>query len=172
MSLYWLVHDDRREKPLALVKTSSKKAVVLAGNSQASKGFKDGQPIVTLKEPWCYQLITDKCYHPAIGEWITKLGKVESPEKRLSRTRKSVKLRAKSESLTSCDLLTIDELIGKGVKHDHIAEKFGISPHFVRRRKATKNSKVIPTYESGNAEQLEASYSVLCKREVLELSDV
>jgi len=162
MSIYWLVVDDDKG-PLSLVKTTDQKAVVLAGDARGAQGFRNGKPNTLISEPWCFEPLTEKAYHPLVGKWIDKLGIVEDSAQRLKNLReKEVKQkiskakRERAKSLGDAELAEIQDLLSKEVSQNHIADKFGVSKPFIRRLAALNRQKVLGS-GVGDSEALEAT---------------
>ena len=160
MSIYWLIVDNKG--PLSLIKTSGQKTVVIAGNARGTQGFRSGNPNTFISEPWYYEFVTDKCYHPLVGEWIDKLGPVEDSAQRLKKLReKEAKQkianakRERAKNLTDTELSDIRDMLGRGVDQNYIAEKHGVSEPFIRRLAASNRQKV-PEIGVGDFEASEA----------------
>jgi len=148
MSIYWLVVDDKKG-PLSLVNSTGKRARVIAGDVRGVQGFKNGKPNTLISEPWYFELLTDKCYHPLVGEWIDKLGPVEGPAQRLKKLREKEEKqkianakRERAKNLTNTELSDIRDMLGRGVDQNYIAKKYGVSKSFIRRLAASIRQKL------------------------------
>ena len=86
MSIYWLIVDDFKG-PLSLVKTTGLRTVLIAGNARGTHGFRNGKPNTFIRDPWYFDALTEKCYHPLVGILIDKLGPVEDSALRLRKLR-------------------------------------------------------------------------------------
>ena len=135
--MYWLVSEDHKG-PIALVRCTTI-AKTIAGNPKALKGFKGCQPYLLISEPWYFELISSHSWWPAIGELVRQLGPVKSPASKLKKSReyqKRQKLaqerKVRAERLTDSVKEEIDELLCRGVGVDHIKQKYGLSPAFIK----------------------------------------
>jgi len=166
MSIYWLVVDDNKG-PLSLVKILGQKAIVIAGNARGTNGFINGKPNTLTSDPWYFERLTGKCYHPLVGEWISKLGPVEDSAQRLKKLHeKEAKQkitnakRERAKNLTDTELADIRAMLSKYVSQGYIAGKFGVSEPFIGRLVASNRQKApevgVSDFEASEAARIGA----------------
>ena len=74
MSAYYLVFDVNLNIPIALAKTDNGRVTILAGEAMAECTFDKGEPRLDYARYWFPLFLSSYSWHPAIGEYIDKLG--------------------------------------------------------------------------------------------------
>jgi len=127
-----LVFDVNLNRPIALAKTGNGSATILAGEAMAECASDKGKPRLDYARYWFPLLLCSDSWHPAIGEYIDKLGPPQGSQAKLDAWREKRSKRRRAEGLTPLEMESIRDMKSNGVSQRIIAEHLGVSKAFVQ----------------------------------------
>ena len=133
MSVYYLVFDVNLNIPIALAKTENGRVTILAGEAMAECTFDKGEPRLDYARYWFPFFLCSHSWHPAIGEYIDKLGPPQGSQAKLDAWKDKRSKRRRAEGLTPAEIESIRDMKSNGVSQRRIAEHLGVSKAFVQR---------------------------------------
>ena len=133
MSAYYLVFDVNLNIPIALAKTDNGRVTILAGEAMAECASDKGKPRLDYARYWFPLLLCSDSWHPAIGEYIDKLGPPQGSQAKLDAWKEKRSKRRRAEELTPAEMESIRDMKSNGVSQRRIAEHLGVSKAFVQR---------------------------------------
>ena len=133
MSVYYLVFDVHLNIPIALAKTENGRVTILAGEAMAECTFDKGEPRLDYARYWFPFLLCSYSWHPAIGEYMNKLGPPQGSQAKLDAWKDKRSKRRRAEGLTPAEIESIRDMKSNGVSQRRIAEHLGVSKAFVQR---------------------------------------
>ena len=92
-----------------------------------------GKPRLDYARYWFPLLLCSDSWHPAIGEYIDKLGPPQGSQAKLDAWREKRSKRRRAEGLTPAEMESIRDMKSNGVSQRRIAEHLGVSKAFVQR---------------------------------------
>ena len=116
-ALYYLLYV--KDRPSAIVRVQSRRAIRIIGSDVAASFFACGQPRTEVAIPVCFVIIATECWQPILGEWIDHF---QMREKR--------KVPA---SVPRHDLCEVVRLHSKGVSVRKLADEYGVSVSTIKR---------------------------------------
>ena len=128
-----MVFDVNLNRPIALAKTGNGSATILAGEAMAECASDKGKPRLDYARYWFPLLLCSDSWHPAIGEYIDKLGPPQGSQAKLDAWREKRSKRRRAEGLTPAEMESIRDMKSNGVSQRRIAEHLGVSKAFVQR---------------------------------------
>lgn len=133
-NVYYLVRDNAG-KPLSLLRYDGKKYYCVAGvnNPEYVQGNKPNT-----NTEYCFEPVAAFASSPIVSEWLSILGAVVSPTKRLSESKRKSenKLKASTEEWEQTKERVVG-LLHNGVKTKHIIELTGVSKATISRLRQT-----------------------------------
>ena len=127
-----MVFDVNLNRPIALAKTGNGSATILAGEAMAECASDKGKPRLDYARYWFPLLLCSDSWHPAIGEYIDKLGPPQGSQAKLDAWREKRSKRRRAEGLTPAEMESIRDMKSNGVSQRIIAEHLGVSKAFVQ----------------------------------------
>ena len=128
-----MVFDVNLNRPIALAKTGNGSATILAGEAMAECASDKGKPRLDYARYWFPLLLCSDSWHPAIGEYIDKLGPPQGSQAKLDAWKEKRSKRRRAEGLTPAEIESIRDMKSNGVSQRRIAEHLGVSKAFVQR---------------------------------------
>ena len=128
-----MVFDVNLNRPIALAKTGNGSATILAGEAMAECASDKGKPRLDYARYWFPLLLCSDSWHPAIGEYIDKLGPPQGSQAKLDAWREKRSKRRRAEGLTPAEMESIRDMKSNGVSQRRIAEHLGVNKAFVQR---------------------------------------
>ncbi len=116
-ALYYLLYV--KDRPSAIVRVKSRRAIRIIGSDVATSFFADGQPRTEVAIPVCFVVIATECWQPTVGEWIDHF-----------QTREKRKAPASLQPHQVCKVI---RLHSKGVSVRKLADKHGVSVSTIKR---------------------------------------
>jgi hypothetical protein len=92
-----------------------------------------GKPRLDYARYWFPLLLCSDSWHPAIGEYIDKLGPPQGSQAKLDAWREKRSKRRRAEGLTPAEMESIRDMKSNGVSQRRIAEHLGVNKAFVQR---------------------------------------
>ena len=128
-----MVFDVNLNIPIALAKTENGRVTILAGEAMAECTFDKGEPRLDYARYWFPFLLCSYSWHPAIGEYMNKLGPPQGSQTKLDAWKDKRSKRRRAERLTPAEIESIRDMKSNGVSQRRIAEHLGVSKAFVQR---------------------------------------
>ena len=128
-----MLFDVNLNRPIALAKTGNGSATILAGEAMAECASDKGKPRLDYARYWFPLLLCSDSWHPAIGEYIDKLGPPQGSQAKLDAWKEKRSKRRRAEGLTPAEIESIRDMKSNGVSQRRIAEHLGVSKAFVQR---------------------------------------
>ncbi|MDA0273292.1 MAG: helix-turn-helix domain-containing protein [Proteobacteria bacterium] len=116
-ALYYLLYV--KDRPSAIVRVKSRRAIRIIGSDVATSFFADGQPRTEVAIPVCFVVIATECWQPTVCEWIDHF-----------QTREKRKVPASVPPHELCEVII---LRCKGVSVRKLADKYGVSVSTIKR---------------------------------------
>ena len=133
MSEYYSVFDVNLKLPIALAKTENGRVTILAGEVMAECTFDKGGPRLDYARYWFPLFLCGHSWHPAIWEYMNKLGPPQGSQAKLDAWKEKRSKRRRAEGFTPAEMESIRDMKSNGVSQRRIAERLGVGKAFLQR---------------------------------------